>query len=232
MSNAIALRDFSMVSRIPEGTSGRGYVGCLLCRYLHLVGAFSKGLDDLGEYHEQMAATVLIYSGYCCRVACSLCEYAFRRCVRVMRTVAVRMIRNSVTHVANDAVAVILLLGEPPYTDVMDALSSATPEFKRRWARSSMNLPLVWTRSASPAREFMRQCRRALDWSPTSPHWRLAFKSRIFYSYTLVLFTRAMTTVCLLRGVEGCVWWSIPRELSWCIARHLYLFYCDEIVRI
>lgn len=219
---------YELMSRLPYSRSDAVYVECLICEYNNLLPRSHDDYDH-SEYKKSMARSVLASSAHCARVGCRYCYPVYDERCRELRPVIVEVIREDGSHVANDAVAILLLASGPPYTDILDALSNATDEFKRRWAADAMNLPLSWMRPDSDGREFMRQSARALRWSPASRLWRLAL-SRLSYSADQSL-GRTLTVVLLMTGVEGCVWWLIPPELLYCIAEQLYMLYCDDVVR-
>lgn len=220
---------YELVSRLPYPRASNVYIECLLCWYNSCVTKTPTADSDYTLYRTMMARTVLSQSAYCSRVGCSRCYPVVDERCRELRPVIVEAIRTNGTHVANDAVAILLLVSGPPYADIVDALSNATDSFKRSWAAGTVNLSGRPIQPASYVREFMRQCARAMGWSPGSQHWRLSLaRCRLF---TDTFMARSLSVMILMTHVEGCVWWSIPRELLWCIARHLYLFYCDDIVR-
>lgn len=221
-------RGYELMTRLPYSRSDAVYVECLICEYNYRL-LVSHDDHDHSEYEKSMARGALAGSAHCARVGCRSCYPVYEQRCRELRPVIVEVMREGGSHIANDAVAILLLTSGPPYTDILDALSNATDEFKRRWAADAMNLPLSWMRPDSGGREFMRQSARALGWSRASRLWRLAL-SRLCY-YAEQSLGRTLTILVLMTYVEGCVWWLLPLELLDCIAEQLYMLHCDDVVR-
>lgn len=188
---------------------------CIICGDLP-----SQSVNNAIRYAMEMSA-------HCMLLACPRCLDVPRALSSRIRAVVVDMMRNNDHRIANNTVLRAILLGDCDVSRVCEALSTTSDEFKDAWARHAMDLPMdaSYTYLGPRISRSVGLLACAMDWSPTTTHWRALLQQHGGYKE----FIRACTVIATLMCVDYNVWAVVPRELSLVILRELYMLYWDRM---
>lgn len=185
-------------------------------------------LGDLPSQHKNRAIRhALQMSARCMLLACSRCSDGFDALSPRIHAVVFDMMRENDHAVANNTVLRAIVLGSNDVSRACEVLSTTSDEFKDAWARHAMDLPVdaSYTYLGPSISRSVGLLACAMDWSPTTTHWRVLLQNHGGYKE----FMRSCTVIVTLMRVDHNVWAVVPRELSLVILRELYMLYWDRM---